>query len=59
MGTLVRLFLVCDEGEMKRIIFLVVFGLGGAAILISLGVWQMQRLSWKQAIMTQIEGRIR
>ena len=43
---------------MKRIIFLVVFGLGGAAILISLGVWQMQRLSWKQAIMTQIEGRI-
>jgi surfeit locus 1 family protein len=54
----VRLSLVCDEGEMKRIIFLVVFGLGGAAILISLGVWQMQRLSWKQAIMTQIEGRI-
>ena len=43
---------------MKRIIFLVVFGLGGAAILISLGVWQMQRLSWKQAIMTQIEGQI-
>ena len=43
---------------MKRIIFLVVFGLGGAATLISLGVWQMQRLSWKQAVMTQIEGRI-
>lgn len=43
---------------MKRIIFFVVFGLGGAAILISLGVWQMQRLSWKQGIISQIEGRI-
>jgi surfeit locus 1 family protein len=43
---------------MKRIIFFVVFGLGGAAILISLCVWQMQRLSWKQGIITQIEERI-
>jgi surfeit locus 1 family protein len=43
---------------MKRIIFFVVFGLGGAAILISLGVWQMQRLAWKQTILTQIENRI-
>ena len=43
---------------MKRIIFFVVFGLGGAAVLISLGIWQMQRLSWKQAILTQIEERI-
>lgn len=43
---------------MKRIIFFVVFGLGGAAVLISLGVWQMQRLSWKQTILTQIEKRI-
>lgn len=43
---------------MKRIIFFVVFGLGGAAILISLGVWQVQRLSWKQVILTQIEERM-
>ena len=43
---------------MKRIIFFVVFGLGGLSILVSLGIWQMQRLAWKQAIITQIEERI-
>lgn len=43
---------------MKRIIFFVLFGLGGVSILISLGVWQMQRLAWKQVILTQIEKRI-
>ena len=43
---------------MKRIIFLVVFGLGGVAVLISLGTWQLQRLSWKQTVLAQIEERI-
>jgi surfeit locus 1 family protein len=43
---------------MKRMIFFVVFGLGGLSILVSLGIWQMQRLAWKQAIITQIEERI-
>jgi surfeit locus 1 family protein len=47
-----------DEGGMKRIIFFVLFGLGGMSILISLGIWQMQRLAWKQVILTQIEERI-
>ncbi len=53
-----RLSLFRNEGGMKRIIFFVVFGLGGAAILISLCVWQMQRLSWKQGIIAQIQERI-
>jgi len=43
---------------MQRLAFLFIFGLGGAAILISLGVWQMQRLNWKEAILADIEARI-
>ncbi|KMK68335.1 hypothetical protein IMCC21224_113216 [Puniceibacterium sp. IMCC21224] len=34
------------------------FGLIGAAILVALGVWQLQRLEWKQGILNQIESRI-
>lgn len=43
---------------MGRLAFLLIFGLGGAAILISLGVWQMQRLAWKQGVIADIEARI-
>lgn len=43
---------------MGRLAFLLIFGLGGASILISLGVWQMQRLAWKQALIADIETRI-
>jgi surfeit locus 1 family protein len=43
---------------MKRLVFFLVVGLGGVAILISLGVWQMQRLAWKQAILERIERTI-
>jgi surfeit locus 1 family protein len=46
------------DGRMRRLVFLLLFGLGGAAVLLSLGVWQIQRLSWKQGILTQIEARI-
>ncbi|HHB80277.1 MAG TPA: SURF1 family protein [Aliiroseovarius sp.] len=41
-----------------RIFLVVVFGIGGTAILLSLGVWQMRRLEWKQAILAEIETRI-
>ena len=34
------------------------FGVVGAAILIALGVWQTQRLSWKQGVLADIEARI-
>lgn len=43
---------------MRRLIFLLIFGLGGAAILISLGVWQVQRLGWKQDLLSRIENSI-
>ena len=35
---------------LRNTIFALVLGLSGAAVLIFLGVWQMQRLAWKQDI---------
>lgn len=43
---------------MRRLAFLLIFGLGGAAILISLGVWQVQRLAWKEGVISDINARI-
>jgi surfeit locus 1 family protein len=43
---------------MRRILFALIIGLGGAAILISLGIWQVQRLSWKQGLLSEIEAKI-
>jgi len=42
----------------RRMIPPVLFGAIGAAILIALGVWQMQRLAWKEGVLAQIEARI-
>lgn len=48
-----------DEGLMsRRMIFPLLLGVVGAAILISLGVWQLQRLAWKEAILADIDARI-
>ncbi|NIZ14573.1 SURF1 family protein [Phaeobacter sp. HF9A] len=43
---------------MRRVIFLCLVGGLGLAVLLSLGIWQMQRLSWKQGILATIESRI-
>lgn len=43
---------------MRRILFAIIVGLGGAAILISLGVWQVQRLAWKEDLISRIDARI-
>jgi len=43
---------------MRRMIVPVLFGLCGMAVLIGLGVWQMQRLSWKEAVLAEIDARI-
>ncbi|MEP5152162.1 SURF1 family protein [Planktotalea sp.] len=43
---------------LTRLILPLLFGLAGVAILLSLGVWQMQRLSWKEAILDDINARI-
>lgn len=42
----------------RQIIIPVLFGLAGAAILVWLGLWQMQRLAWKEAILADIDARI-
>lgn len=42
----------------RRMIFPLAIGLLGGAILISLGVWQMQRLVWKQGVLAGISARI-
>jgi len=43
---------------MQRFLMPLLIGLVGAGILISLGVWQVQRLAWKNAILSDIEARI-
>lgn len=43
---------------MRRTLAPVLIGLIGAAILVGLGVWQIQRLAWKEAILADIESRI-
>jgi surfeit locus 1 family protein len=43
---------------MKRQAFAVLIGLGGFAILVGLGIWQVQRLAWKQDLLAGIEARI-
>jgi surfeit locus 1 family protein len=42
----------------KRALFPLILGLAGIAILLSLGLWQMRRLEWKQAILSEISARI-
>ncbi|MEM8773729.1 MAG: SURF1 family protein [Pseudomonadota bacterium] len=41
-----------------RILAPLLFGLAGVAILVSLGVWQMQRLAWKEGVLAEIEAKI-
>lgn len=35
-----------------------IIGVLGAAVLIALGIWQVQRLNWKQDIIAQIDARM-
>ncbi|MCI5096989.1 MAG: SURF1 family protein [Rhodobacteraceae bacterium] len=42
---------------MGRILFLI-FGLAGLGILLFLGTWQLQRLTWKEGVLAQIESRV-
>jgi surfeit locus 1 family protein len=42
----------------RRMILPLLFGLVGAAILIGLGTWQVQRLQWKQGLIADAEAKI-
>ncbi len=37
---------------------LAALGLGGVAVLLALGVWQVRRLEWKTALLADIEARV-
>ena len=43
---------------MNRRITLLIFGLVGTAILMSLGFWQLQRMTWKAGILAEIDTRL-
>ncbi|GAA6199952.1 SURF1 family protein [Aquicoccus sp. SU-CL01552] len=43
---------------MRRLLFLLVFGIVGGGVLVSLGAWQLRRLEWKQGVLAEIEARI-
>ena len=42
----------------RRLIFPLILGVGGLAVLLSLGTWQLQRLEWKQGILAGIDARL-
>ena len=37
-----------------RFVGILLFGMVGVAILLSLGVWQVKRLAWKEAVLSDI-----
>lgn len=43
----------------RKMILPLLFGLIGAAILVALGTWQVQRLAWKQGVIARAEAQIR
>jgi surfeit locus 1 family protein len=43
---------------MRRYLVPLIFGIGGFAVLFSLGLWQLQRLAWKEAVLAEIGARI-
>ncbi|GGH32192.1 surfeit locus 1 family protein [Cribrihabitans marinus] len=42
----------------RRLLFVLTFGLVGLAVLLGLGIWQVQRLAWKEALLAEIDARI-
>ncbi len=42
----------------RRLIFPIVLGLGGIALLVSLGNWQVARMQWKNALLADINARL-
>lgn len=43
---------------MKRYLFPVILGIVGCAILVSLGLWQLRRLDWKETMLARIQASI-
>jgi len=45
-----------QKGKMRGLIVPLIFGLGGFAILAALGIWQLQRLAWKESVLSEMEA---
>ncbi|MEL6838012.1 MAG: SURF1 family protein [Pseudomonadota bacterium] len=43
---------------LRKILFPLLLGFAGCGILISLGLWQVERLAWKEGILAEIDGRL-
>lgn len=43
---------------LRKLAFPLILGLAGCGVLISLGLWQVERLAWKEAILTDIDARL-
>ncbi len=43
---------------MRKIIFPLLLTLAGCAVLLWLGIWQMQRLDWKEGVLAEIDARM-
>lgn len=43
---------------LRRMIFPILMGVAGCAVLVSLGVWQLNRMHWKAGVLAEIEARI-
>ena len=43
---------------LRRFYFPLILGSAGITILVALGVWQLQRLAWKEALLAEIDSRI-
>ena len=43
---------------MRTIFFPLILGVGGVAVLLWLGFWQLDRLAWKQAVLADIDARL-
>ncbi len=43
---------------MARFLFPLLLGLVGLAVLVSLGFWQVQRLTWKSGVVAEIDARL-
>ena len=53
-----RFLLEVNASGLRRFLFPLFLGLIGAGILCALGVWQLQRLEWKEGKIAEIEQRL-
>ena len=47
-----------EQSSARGLAFPLAFGAGGAAVLIALGIWQLDRLGWKEGLIAEAEARL-